>query len=42
VGTAPTEGPRKRVIPKATVKNDDIDDLDDLMGGSGDKDDSFL
>jgi hypothetical protein len=35
------EGPRKRVIPKASARNDDIDDLDDLMGG-GDKEDNFM
>jgi hypothetical protein len=30
----PVSGPKKRVIPKATA-NDDVDELDDLMGFGG-------
>ncbi len=30
------------MIPKASAKNDDIDELDDLMGGGDKPDDSFI
>lgn len=38
--TSNTDVPKKRVIPKQT-KNDDVDELDDLMGFGGDKQDTF-
>lgn len=31
----PVAAPKKRVIPKAQVLNDDVDELDDLMGFGG-------
>ena len=42
VAGSTTEAPRKRVIPKATSKNDDMDDLEDLMGGGDKLDDSMF
>ena len=34
-GNLPVAPPKKRVIPKQTAKNDDVDELDDLMGFGG-------
>lgn len=31
----PVAPPKKRVVPKQTAKNDDVDELDDLMGFGG-------
>ena len=31
----PVAAPKKRIIPKASAKNDDVDELDDLMGFGG-------
>ena len=42
VAGSTTEAPRKRVIPKATAKNDDMDELEDLMGGGDKLDDSLF